>query len=255
MFCVTPSVSSDSDRLAASMAFLSCCAISEDCPDARSSDAPASRETFSALALRRFLDDGVTGTTSPSRNIPSPTKAMAIVNMMADPFFNPGRFKAGNLPVNRPVHFGSKVRKASHGCQAISRRSFSGNLFPLPRARITAKTVFNGKIEHTESLREPQVRQFQTGGLRLPFWAWRWTLRVSWIVGHRSQRLCRDEFKARVTAVAERLIDMEQDILVVSHAGMMAYLSAELRRRGFSGPSLRIAETAKIYIYERNPLS
>lgn len=125
----------------------------------------------------------------------------------------------------------------------------------LPRARITAKTVFNGKIAHTESLREPQVRQFQTGRLRLPFWAWRWILRVSWMTGHRSQRPCRDEFKARVAAVADRLTGMKQDILVVSHAGMMAYLSKELRRRGFSGPSLRIAETAKIYIYERNPLS
>jgi hypothetical protein len=45
---------------------------------------------------------------------------------------------------------------------------------------------------------------------------------------------------------------LRQDTLVVSHAGMMAYLSAELRRRGFAGPKLRWAKHATAYIYEKN---
>jgi hypothetical protein len=52
-------------------------------------------------------------------------------------------------------------------------------------------------------------------------------------------------------ALAERLSASDQDTLVVSHAGMMAYLSAELRRRGFAGPKLRIAKYATAYIYEK----
>ena len=121
----------------------------------------------------------------------------------------------------------------------------------LPRTRVTASAVFHGEIEHTAQLREPQFAHFKTGNLRLPVWAWRWLLRLSWMTGHRSQRACRDEFQQRIFAVADHLSAANQDTLVVSHAGMMAYLSAELRRRGFVGPKLRIARFATAYIYER----
>jgi broad specificity phosphatase PhoE len=122
----------------------------------------------------------------------------------------------------------------------------------LPRARITASAVFRGEIRYTSLLREPEFGQFTTGDLRLPVWAWQWLLRLSWMTGHQSQRAGRDEFRRRVLAVADQLSASDQDTLVVSHAGMMAYLSAELRRRGFAGPRLRIAKHATAYIYEKN---
>lgn len=123
----------------------------------------------------------------------------------------------------------------------------------LPRARITAAAVFRGPIEHTPLLREVQFAQFCTGNLRLPVWAWHWLLRLTWMTGHRSQRHCRDEFRQRVSTIADRLSAAPHDTLVVSHAGMMAYLSAELCRRGFTGPKLRIAKHATAYIYEKSP--
>jgi broad specificity phosphatase PhoE len=122
----------------------------------------------------------------------------------------------------------------------------------LPRTCITANAVFLGEVKHTALLREPQFTTFKTGNLRLPFWVWRWLLRFSWMMGHRSQRDCRDEFHRRVMALADQLSALEQDTLVVSHAGMMAYLSAELRHRGFVGPKLRIAKHATAYIYHKN---
>jgi broad specificity phosphatase PhoE len=125
----------------------------------------------------------------------------------------------------------------------------------LPRARITASAAFRGEVEPTALLREPELAQFKTGSLRLPVWMWQWLLRLSWMTGHPSQRACRDEFRRRVLAVAERLSASEQDTLVVAHAGIMAYLSAELRRRGFVGPKLRIARHAVAYIYEKSGVS
>lgn len=122
----------------------------------------------------------------------------------------------------------------------------------LPRACITAHAVFHGDIKHTELLREPQFGQFKTGNLRLPVWAWQWMLRITWMTGHRSQRACRDEFRRRVLAMADQLGTLDQDTLVVSHAGMMAFLSAELRRRGFAGPKLRRAMHATAYVYQKN---
>lgn len=122
----------------------------------------------------------------------------------------------------------------------------------LPRASITAKTVFRGEVELTPHLREARLASFGTGNLRLPARVWWWLLRLSWLTGHPSQRACRDDFQRRMHTVADRLSAAQQDTLVVSHAGMMAYLSAELRRRGFSGPRLRIARHATAYLYERD---
>lgn len=121
----------------------------------------------------------------------------------------------------------------------------------LPRTSMTASAIFDGEIKQTALLREPQFARFKTGKLRLPVWAWRGLLHLSWMTGHRSQRACRDEFRRRVTVVADQLSATDQDTLVVSHAGMMAYLGAELRRRGFVGPRLRIARHAKVYLYEK----
>ena len=121
----------------------------------------------------------------------------------------------------------------------------------LERAFATARAVFSGPIENSALLREPEFAQFRTGRLRLPLAMWRWVLRFAWLTGHRSQRACRDEFRARVRAVADLLETKSGNILVVSHAGMMAYLSAELRRRGFVGPKLRVAQHATLYVYEK----
>ena len=121
----------------------------------------------------------------------------------------------------------------------------------MERALATAKAVFPGPVETTLLLREPDFAPFQTGGLRLPVWIWRWVLVSAWATGHKSQRACRDEFRRRVVAAADLLQAGAGDILVVSHAGMMTYLSAELRRRGFRGPKLRLPSHATLHIYEK----
>lgn len=118
------------------------------------------------------------------------------------------------------------------------------------RTVTTAQAIFSGAVVQTALLREAEFAQFPTGGLRLPVFCWRLLLQAAWQTGHRSQRACRDEFQQRVRAVADRLEAGPTDTLVVSHAGMMAYLSAELRRRGFSGPKLRLAKHAQVYVYE-----
>jgi broad specificity phosphatase PhoE len=119
------------------------------------------------------------------------------------------------------------------------------------RARVTAAAVFGPAVTHTALLREASFAPFATGVLRLPVRAWRWVLRLSWMTGHRSQRARRDEFRGRVAAMADQLCEGQRDTLVVSHAGMMAYLGRELRRRGFAGPKLRDARHATVYVYER----
>lgn len=121
----------------------------------------------------------------------------------------------------------------------------------LPRTRRTAAEVFAGTIEHTALLREPSLPDFRTGGLRLPALGWQLLWRGAWLLNHASQRATRADFERRVAAAADHLCGLRGDVLVVSHAGMMAMLSAELRRRGFTGPRLRIAAHARAYVYSR----
>lgn len=121
----------------------------------------------------------------------------------------------------------------------------------LPRAHTTARAVFEGPIEVTEVLREVEFAEFRTGRLRLPVKAWEWLLRASWLTGHRSQRVHRDDLRRRVVSAAERLAVVDRDTLVVSHAAMIMYLALELRRRGFSGPKLRQVKHATAYVFER----
>ena len=121
----------------------------------------------------------------------------------------------------------------------------------LPRAYTTARALFSGPIEQTPLLREPEFEHLGTGNLRLPVYVWMWVVRLCWITGHRSLRACRDDFRQRVRAAADRVSACEQDTLVVSHAAIMYYLTAELRRRGFTGPRFGLAEHAKVYVFEK----
>lgn len=121
----------------------------------------------------------------------------------------------------------------------------------MERAAVTAATVYAGPFERTPLLREPEFAGFRTGRLRLPVRVWRLVLLLCWSTGHRSQRACRDDFRRRVNEVADLLESRTRDVLVVSHAAMMNYLSAELIRRGFRGPKLKIARHATLHIYEK----
>lgn len=121
----------------------------------------------------------------------------------------------------------------------------------LPRALVTAQAVFDGPIEPTPLLREAEFAPFATGDLELPVWIWKWILRGAWATGHVSQRGCRDDLRRRVETTADLLERQTDDVLVVSHAGMLAFLNKELRRRGFVGPKVQVPKHAVLYVYER----
>jgi broad specificity phosphatase PhoE len=121
----------------------------------------------------------------------------------------------------------------------------------MPRTLATARAVFSGSVETSNLLREAEFAEFGTGRLRLPMWMWRLLLRFTWMTGHASQRQCRDDFRRRVLYVADSLARRDGDTLVVSHAGMISYLVAELKRRGFTGPSVRIPKHSRLYVFER----
>lgn len=145
------------------------------------------------------------------------------------------------------------IAELAHGCRASAgsiewKRCLSSD---LPRSIITAQQVFQGHIEMTPLLREPDVAEFRTGRLRLRQGAWRWILRTAWLTGHRSQRTARDEFMQRIRTIASSLIAAQDDTLVVSHAGVMVFLQKQLRDAGFTGPRFRMPEHGRLYVFDR----
>jgi len=127
-------------------------------------------------------------------------------------------------------------------------RCFSSD---LRRAVVTAQVAYSDRITQTPLLREADVPALPTGNLRLPVWGWRWLLRFTWFTGHSSQRAARDEFHHRIKVIADLLEQEPVDTLVVSHAGVMFFLRKELLGRGFTGPKFGLAETAKLYLFEK----
>ena len=121
----------------------------------------------------------------------------------------------------------------------------------LSRAQTTARVMYRGEIITHSGLREAEFAPFATGDLRLPVWVWRSLIRLAWMSGHASQRPLRDEFFSRVRSVVDLIESQQEDLLIVSHAGMMFYLRKELLRRGFRGPGFKIAGHARLYVFER----
>ncbi|MBU3206618.1 histidine phosphatase family protein [Clostridium algidicarnis] len=124
----------------------------------------------------------------------------------------------------------------------------------LSRAIFTAKSIYKGDIIVTESLREIQTLSRFNTRLPLHYYLWDVIGRVSWIRNHPSQPEIRSLTKVRVKNILDEIIanaTEEDNILIVSHAGIMYSIRKELERRGFKGDKFLKAENGKLYLYEK----
>jgi broad specificity phosphatase PhoE len=123
----------------------------------------------------------------------------------------------------------------------------------VKRARETARAISNGPWEDVPELREPQVSILRTGSLRLPFPMWRWIFRWMWMTSHRSQQATKLALMRNVAYVVREILAPDhRNTLIVSHAGVMMFLRKELLGMGYLGPSFKVAEHGRLYLFERN---
>jgi broad specificity phosphatase PhoE len=123
---------------------------------------------------------------------------------------------------------------------------------PLYRAYKTAETIYDGEVIQMEALREVRPDPILNNDVRLPFIAWPLLLRLAWFVNHASQTEGRADVERRVANVLDDILARGgQEILIVSHGGIMAFLRKELLRRGYFGPKFGIAENATLYVFEK----
>lgn len=121
-----------------------------------------------------------------------------------------------------------------------------------PRALTTAQAVFTqGPIIARDELREPAIRPFETGRLKLPYGGWRWLLRLAWMSNHPSQRAGKLEFQSNIEAMLALLRTCaDVPTLAVSHAGAMIFLRKALLKHGFNGPKFTVPECGRLYVFE-----
>ena len=103
----------------------------------------------------------------------------------------------------------------------------------LPRAIKTAEAIFKGDIVVLEDL------------------VWAVLVRLVWYLKSHPNVETRRAVRERSRRVIDQVLRADGDSLIVSHAALMPFLRAELRRRGFRGPWFGQAANGLLYVFER----
>lgn len=122
----------------------------------------------------------------------------------------------------------------------------------LSRAVKTAKTIFSGEIIKTDLLREVLIAAIFKTNMKLPYIFWCIAGRIAWYFNHKSQIETKEVTKKRVK---EFLYNIENEsnanILIVCHGFFMNALQQELKRRGFSGKTIKRPQNGTLYLYKK----
>jgi broad specificity phosphatase PhoE len=121
----------------------------------------------------------------------------------------------------------------------------------LSRAKTTAEAVFDGEITFLKELREIQLTPILPAAARLPLRMHLLFIRAAWLFNHHTQEVSKKELRETVSATLDSILSSKENILIVSHGGIMMFLRKELLRRGFRGPEFNIANNGQLYVFEK----
>ncbi|SET37404.1 Broad specificity phosphatase PhoE [Natronincola peptidivorans] len=117
----------------------------------------------------------------------------------------------------------------------------------LSRAVSTAKKIYNGNIIVMEELRELQPDLFVKRNIKLPFVLWLIIIRVRLFIFYRLT----EDFRRKLSVALDKILESQEDVLIVSHGFVMIFMRRELIKRGFKGPSFKSPVNGKLYIFEK----
>ncbi|RFU67907.1 histidine phosphatase family protein [Peribacillus saganii] len=121
----------------------------------------------------------------------------------------------------------------------------------LSRAEKTARKAFDGQIIFLEELREIPLSPFFQRKIRLPLPIHLLFIRIAWLFNHKSQSLSKKDVSKRINVILDKVLQQDENVLIVSHGGIMMFMRKELLKRGFTGPKFRTADNGKLYIFEK----
>ncbi|KHF40168.1 histidine phosphatase family protein [Halalkalibacter okhensis] len=120
----------------------------------------------------------------------------------------------------------------------------------LSRAVKTAQKAYKDDIIYLEELREVQLNPVIRGNVRLPLFVHLLFIRGAWLLEHKSQIDPKKDVIKRINKTLDEILRSNEEVLIVGHGGIMMFMSRELKRRGFKGPTLRRPANGKLYIYD-----
>lgn len=122
----------------------------------------------------------------------------------------------------------------------------------LPRAVLTAKSIYQDGFQQSESFNEPNISPIFKKDFRLPFLIWGLIFRTAIMGNHKSQSARREILEHRVAKELDTILSSTEDnILIVSHALIMGIIAKRISELGFSGPRLGRPKHATLYTFER----
>lgn len=122
----------------------------------------------------------------------------------------------------------------------------------LPRAIVTAKEVYSGKVFKSKLLREVVNAPFiHTQRIKLPFELWHVCGRIAWYFRLKSQPESRKDTKRRINEFLDNIDWTKENILLVFHGFLIYNFQKELRKRGFRGEKVKIVRNGVLYLYTR----
>lgn len=123
----------------------------------------------------------------------------------------------------------------------------------LPRARETAKSIFNGKIIYSDLFIEVPITAFWKTKLKLPFFFWTTGARIAWYLNKSNQKETISDTKIRIDSAYKYLMNFEVDnILIITHGYFMLNLAKKLKLEGFIGKIDPVPANGKLYVYNNN---
>ncbi len=121
----------------------------------------------------------------------------------------------------------------------------------LSRAVKTAKKVYKDDIVYLKELREVKLSPVIRWNVRLPLLVHLIFIRGAWLLEHKSQIDRKRDVIKRINVILDKILQTEENVLIVGHGGIMLFMSRELKKREFKGPTLKRPANGKLYIYEK----
>jgi len=119
----------------------------------------------------------------------------------------------------------------------------------LTRAIITAKSIYDKKLEITDLLREVKMYPVKNTKLMLPSFLWSISSRIAWKLNHVSQLETSDHTRKRAKEFLNKLdLKGDENILIVSHGFFLITLINELKLLGFKGNIPKNMKNGYLYI-------
>lgn len=116
---------------------------------------------------------------------------------------------------------------------------------PLLRAQATARHIYRGDIALADELKELNILHLMPNWPRFPLVFWAMLVRIKYYSNHRDIA----EFRQRLSRFIAKIIEKDENVIIVSHWFVMKVLEKELSLRQFSGDKIKSGAYGKIFVF------